>query len=193
MTRRSSVRPGLLLVLAFVLAACGGTEASRGGGDAIPGPLPSGVTVAPEQADAPGAFDFSLTLLDNAPLDMSALWADRPVVLFFFASGCEQCGDQLEMLNDVVERYGDAVPVVGIAGAGGDEAADVEAFLEAHGAVIPVGIDTTDGLRIWDAYAAREPPLVVLVGPGGHVLRGWPGGASPEALEEAISALVTLG
>jgi hypothetical protein len=46
------------------------------------------------------------------------------------------------------------------------------------------------GERVWLSYAVREPPAVVLVGPGGRVLRGWPGGVDPPVLAGQLEDLV---
>ena len=43
--------------------------------------------------------------------------------------------------------------------------------------------------QVWLDYAAREAPVVVLVGPGGRVLRGWPGGVDAGVLDEQLDAL----
>jgi cytochrome c biogenesis protein CcmG/thiol:disulfide interchange protein DsbE len=45
------------------------------------------------------------------------------------------------------------------------------------------------GDRTWLDWAAREPPLAVLVAPGGTVLRGWPGGVEPAVLSEQLDEL----
>ena len=42
---------------------------------------------------------------------------------------------------------------------------------------------------VWLSYAAREPPVVVLVGPGGTVLRGWPGGVEASLLDQQLDQL----
>jgi thiol-disulfide isomerase/thioredoxin len=184
--------PAILIAAGIAVAACMGSAPTRGGSTTVPGPLPPGVIIGAEQPGAPQAFDLSLTLLDDTPLDVSTLWADRPVLLFFFASWCGECAAQQAILNDVRARYGDALPVVGIAGTGGDSKPDVLAFLEANSVDNPVGIDASEGLRIWNGYAAREPPLVVLVGPGGHVIRGWPGGTTADALMAELEQIVTF-
>jgi hypothetical protein len=44
--------------------------------------------------------------------------------------------------------------------------------------------------RVWLNYAAREPPVVVLVSQGGKVLRGWPGGVERSVLARRIDELV---
>ena len=42
----------------------------------------------------------------------------------------------------------------------------------------------------WLSYAAREPPVVVVVSKGGKVLRGFPGGVTPQALAPRLEELL---
>ena len=44
--------------------------------------------------------------------------------------------------------------------------------------------------RVWLDYAAREPPVIVLVSRGGKVLRGWPGGVARPVLARRLRELV---
>jgi hypothetical protein len=44
--------------------------------------------------------------------------------------------------------------------------------------------------RVWLNYAAREPGLVVLVAPGGKVVRGWPNGVTAAGLSDALNDLI---
>ncbi len=44
--------------------------------------------------------------------------------------------------------------------------------------------------RVWLDYAAREPPVIVLVSRGGKVLRGWPGGVPRAVLTRRLGELV---
>jgi peroxiredoxin len=186
-----AARLGLLLglVVAIVLAGCGETALVRGGESTLPGPLPAGAEIAPERTDAAVAPRFNLTLVDGAVVDMGTLWADRPVLLFFFSSWCGTCADQEAYMAEIVGRYGDAIPVIGIAGQ--DTPGDVTTFLDEHAVDHPVGFDSDDG-RIWDLYGVAEPPLVAVVGPGGRLLRGYPGGADPEILDAILAELVSL-
>jgi thiol-disulfide isomerase/thioredoxin len=170
------------------LASCG-SGAVGGGSSTLPGPRPDDVTIAPEQTDKPRAPAFSLALVDGTVVDVSTLWTDRPLILFFFASWCGECATQQDRLNALVERYGDALPVVGIAGR--DTPEDVAAYIEDQDVRHPVGLDGAD-LRIWLLYAAREPPLVAVVGPGGRLLAGYPGGADQSTLDTLVGSLVTL-
>jgi peroxiredoxin len=157
------------LVLLVLLAGCGSKT----------------VTYAPVDTKAV-APPFSLTLLDGKQLDAAALWKQRPVVVLFFASLCSKCATQQQALAKVLDDYGDAVEVVGIAGQDTPQA--VKAWIDKHDVDYPVGIDTD--LATWRRYAVRTPPAVVLVAPGGKLFRGWPGGVDPETLKQALDQIV---
>jgi peroxiredoxin len=156
-----------------LLAGCGGAQR---------------VTYAPVDTTAV-APPFSLTLLDGTRLDSASLWKQRPVVVLFFASWCSKCATQQDTLGKVLDDYGDAVDVVGIAGQ--DTPGAVRSWVDKHDARYPVGIDAD--LATWRRYAVRTPPAVVLVAPGGKLFRGWPGGVDAETLRGALDQIVRRG
>lgn len=175
-----------LLALALVLVAgCGSGGSYDGGRDSLPGPVPDDVSFAPVESTAV-APPFSLKLLDGASLDVATLWRDRPVVVFFTASWCSRCAAQQDVFKPIAERYGDAVGFVGVAGR--DKAEALKTWVSEHEVDYPVGIDPD--LAIWRRYAVRTPPAVVVVAPGGKLMRGWPGGASAEEIEAALDEVV---
>ena len=161
------------LLLLVLLAGCGGSRP---------------VTYAPVDTTAV-APPFSLTLLDGKQVDSASLWKRRPVVVLFFASWCSKCAQQQDALAKVLDDYGDAVDVVGIAGQDTPDA--VKAWADEHHADYPVGIDPD--LATWRRYAVRTPPAVVLVAPGGKLFRGWPGGVDAETLNDALGQIVNRG
>ena len=176
----------LLLLLALLLApvACGGDEEQAyGGADALPGPLPSGVEFADPPAGGVEAPDFTAELLDGSEVTASDLWADRPVVVLFTASWCEACKEQHRQVAEAVAEH-EGVTLLAVVPADDAEAArDYAAELEVDHPV------ASAGEQVWLDWAAREPPVVVLVGPGGTVLRGWPGGVEPGVLAEQLDEL----
>ena len=185
-----TTRRGAILLLSLVLAACTGDPSGgdqRGGAAALPGPVPSGVTFL-QAGDAPPAPEFSLTLMDGTQVTGSELWADRPVLLFFFASWCGVCAEQQSMVTSIAERYGDAIAVIGVGGE--DEADAVAEYLDEHQVLYPVGID--EDLDVWRLYAAEEPPVLVVISKGGRVVRGWPGGTTRGVIDEALAEVVQL-
>ncbi|MGH3499599.1 MAG: TlpA family protein disulfide reductase [Nocardioidaceae bacterium] len=161
------------------------TAAARGGAEQLPGPVPDGVRYRSVSRAAPHAPTFRATLLDGTPLRVQKLWAQRPVVLVFFSSWCARCAALQPRYNAVLGDFGDRIAVLGIAGS--DSRKGVTRYLKEHRVDYAVALD--DG-RIWRSYAVREPPAVVLVGKGGHLLRGWPGGVRPKRLRQAIRHLI---
>jgi peroxiredoxin len=180
------VKRRLAVFAALLLAGCGGADRPTDGGkDTLSRALPSGVTFE-SSASTAEAPPFALTLLDGTRVDSTRLWRDRPVVLVFFASWCSRCADQQHKLAPLVERYRDVVTFVGLGGQ--DKAPAVRSWLDTHDVTYPVGID--DGLAIWKRYAVRTPPAVILIGPGGKLLRGWTGGVETDVLDAELGQLV---
>jgi len=181
--RRTVLLP--LLVLLLALAACSGGDDEQvyGGAEALPGPLPSGVEFEPPPAGGVPAPDFTAELLDGTELTASDLWDDRPVVVVFTASWCEACKKQhAQVAETVVEHEGVALLAV-VPGDDAEAAREYAAELEVDH---PVAVADDE---VWLDWAAREPPVVVLVAPGGTVLKGWPGGVEPGVLAEQLDAL----
>ena len=131
--------------------------------------MPAGVSFAEAPANAIGAPDFSVELLDGTPVTASELWRDRPVVLVFTASWCERCRDIHAGVAEAVDAYDGAITVLGVVAEDDVEPAkDYAAELDlGH----PIAVANE---RIWLNYAAREPPVVVLVAKGGKVAAGLP-------------------
>ncbi|MFC0508962.1 TlpA family protein disulfide reductase [Micromonospora costi] len=197
MTRRRAVRlAAAALALAGVLAstaACSDDEdvpASpapiAGGASALPGPAPAGLALRPAPSGAPGAPAVTGTLTDGSTLALADLWAARPVVLVFFSSWCGPCEQRQDALSELARTHRDAVAFVGVVTE--DTPEDVQRYLRAHRVEYPVVVD--DDGAIWQSYAVREPPAVVLVAKGGALLRGWPGGVDAAALDAQLRELV---
>ena len=177
----------MALAIAAVLAAC--SNLSGEGPDraaSVPGPVPGEVTFAAPPANAPSAPSFELPLLDGGSVDTADESEQRPIVLVFFETRCEQCRTQQREINAVAEEFGDIVLFVGVAGR--SEPEDLRAYVTENEITYPVGADT-DG-DIWLQYAVEEPPLVVLVSRGGRLVRGWPGGVAGPALRDQIDQMV---
>ncbi len=187
---RADVQRAILLTLVALLlaaAACSGEddEQAYGGADAVPGPLPSGVEFAEPPAGGVPAPDFTAELLDGSELTASDLWDDRPVVLLFTASWCEACKEQHRQVAETVAEHEGAALLAVVPGDDAEAARDYAAELEVDH---PVAVA---GEQIWLDWAAREPPLAVLVAPGGTVVRGWPGGVEPGVLAEELDSLAS--
>jgi thiol-disulfide isomerase/thioredoxin len=177
----------LALALAVPLAGCsrGGDERSYGGAEGLPGPLPAGVEFAEPPSSGVPAPEFTAELVDGTEVEAADLWADRPAVLLFTASWCETCRDVHRAVAEAVGERDGAVSLLAVVPE--DDADAAAGYAEELELAYPVAVGTD---RIWLDYAAREPPLAVLVAPGGTVLRGWPGGVERAALAEELDSLI---
>jgi cytochrome c biogenesis protein CcmG/thiol:disulfide interchange protein DsbE len=184
-------RPGTACVLVFALAAllpvagCAGDASgdAHGGASDLPGPVPQGVAFRDPPADAPPAPEFSAELVDGTPVTASDLWDDRPVVLVFTASWCNQCAGVHRQTAEVVAEH-EGVALLGVVPA--DDAAEAREYAEELELAYPIAVGDE---RVWRDYAVREPPAVVLVAPQGKVLRGWPGGVERRVLARNLDEL----
>jgi len=176
-----------LLALLLALSACGGEdEQTYGGAEALPGPLPSGVEFEEPPAGGVPAPDFTAELLDGSEVTASDLWGDRPVVVVFTASWCEACKEQHARVAETVAEHEGVALLAVVPGDDAEAAREYAAELEVDH---PVAVADD---RVWLDWAAREPPVVVLVAPGGTVLRGWPGGVEPAVLSDQLDALAPV-
>ena len=185
-----------LLVFVFVtvilVAGCTSDDTSNdnaggdvhGGATDLPGPPPENVTFRKPPSDALAAPEFSVDLLDGAPVTADELWDDRPLVLVFTASWCDTCADVHREAAEAVDEHDGAIGLLGVVREDDIEGAREYAQDLKLGHPIAVG-----GESVWLNYAADEPPLVVLVAGGGKVLRGWPGGVDADELAGQLEKL----
>jgi peroxiredoxin len=177
----------LFTLAALALTACDEPAPPAAGGAAsLPGPVPAGLALRPVPPDVPSAPVFTAALTDGTSLAGADLWAERPVVLLFFSSWCTICAERQDALSELARGYRDRVVFVGVVT--GDEPAELDAYLRAHRAEFPVVVDA-DG-TISRSYAVREPGAVAVIGKGGALLRGWPGGLDASTLDTRIRELL---
>ncbi|MEU2613925.1 TlpA disulfide reductase family protein [Micromonospora sp. NPDC007271] len=194
MTRGYAARlvAGMLTLLALLSpAACSDDAPARpepvsGGAGVLPGPVPAGLALRPAPSGVPRAPAVTGPLTDGSAVAFADLWADRPVVLVFFSSWCTLCAQRQDALSELARTHRDRVVFVGVATE--DKPQDVQQYLREHRVEYPVVVDG-DG-AIWQAYAVREPPAVVMIAKGGALLRGWPGGVDAPTLDGKLRELV---
>jgi thiol-disulfide isomerase/thioredoxin len=190
----------VVVVAALALLGCGSDDAperprgaraadvttARGGVEALPGELPTGVSYRRVDGTVPRAPALTLSLLDGHRVTGRELWRTRPVVLVFFSSWCGPCAQGQAAVDALARRYRDVVAFVGVAGQ--DERTAVAGYVQRHEVSYAVAVD--ESLDVWRRYAVREPPAVVLIGPGGRLLRGWPGPIDAGRLQRELDHLV---
>ena len=171
-----------------MLVACGGggDDAQSGGAADLPAAVPDGIAYAKAPVNALPAPDFSAELLDGTPISATDLWAERPLVLVFTASWCRRCAESHREAAAAVDEHGDALALLGVVSE--DDAEAARDYAEELDLGHPIAVAPE---RVWLDYAAREPPVVVLISRGGKVLRGWPGGVARDELARRLGDLVT--
>jgi peroxiredoxin len=87
-----------------------------------------------------GAADFTLSTHDGKPFTLSEEQGKNGVLLFFFASWCEQCAGQLDPIKAFVEQTsGQNVKVVGVSLQ--EDASTIKAFVDKKGVNYPIVLD----------------------------------------------------
>ncbi len=162
-------------------------DTARGGASYLPGPLAPGASFAPADTAAPIAPDFTLSLLDGTSVTASKLWADRPLVLDFFATYCTACATAQAELSQLAQDFRGRVAFLGITGSQ-DTPEAIGTYLDRYAVPYAVALDPKG--TAWLRYAVHEPPLVALVSRDGRILRGWPGGVDAATLRQQLVQLV---
>lgn len=179
----------VVLALAFLVPRLGNDDDSSGtlppvALEATPSACPTPSAATPDAA-ALIAPSFTGTALDGSAVDSDCLWADHPVVITFLTSWCGQCQQRQDALSELARTYAGQLGFVAVATQ--DSADALTAFATQHTIDYPVVLD--DAGAIWRSYAIREPPAIAVVGRGGRLLRGWPGGKDAAELTTELRSL----
>jgi thiol-disulfide isomerase/thioredoxin len=141
---------------------------------------------APELTAAGGWFNTA------APLTLVQL-RGRFVILDFWTFACANCLHVLDELRPLEAKYGDSLTVVGVHSpkfAHEAEPAAVGAAIERYEVHHPVVNDPD--MRLWQQYAVRAWPTLVLVDPEGYVVAQAAGEGQVSALDATIAALLPM-
>lgn len=151
------------LTRALALAAGGLLASALLASGVSPAQEPSGVAL-PIGTEAPPA---ALQDLDGNPVELLDYVGDRPTLIEFWASWCENCEALQPQLDEIQATYGDRVNVVAVAVAVAQSLRRVRRHVEEHAAGYPY---------LWDergaavrAYQAPSTSVVVIVGKDGRV------------------------
>ncbi len=122
-------------------------------------------------------------------------WAQlrgRIVILDFWTAGCANCWHVLDELRALEARYADVLTVLGIHSpkfAHEGEAEAVAAAIERNDVRHPVLSDPD--MALWQQYAVRAWPTLVLVDPAGYVVAQAAGEGQTSGLALIIDDLIT--
>ncbi|QJY47637.1 NHL domain-containing thioredoxin family protein [Pseudonocardia broussonetiae] len=130
--------------------------------------------------------------LNTGGVDLSlADLRGKIVLLDFWTFCCVNCLHVLDELRELEERFADVLVVVGVHSPKFVHEADpaaVEAAVERYGVTHPV-LDDPD-LAMWDAYAARAWPTLVVIDPAGYVVAQMAGEGHAHGLAVLVEELV---
>ena len=135
----------------------------------------SGVDVGDE------APDFTLADTYGDDVVLSSL-RGKPVLLYFWATGCPYCEDQHPRIQDFHETYGDSIAVISVNI--GDDPQLINAYMADHELTFPCLV-ATSGMQA-DYEASSVPHAVVLDAEGLVTFNDHPGYLTENALQESF-------
>lgn len=133
-----------------------------------------------------GAPDFSLRTLDGVEVRLSDL-RGKPVVLNFWASWCEPCKFEHDMLQQAARYYGDSVTFLGVVYQ--DKEDNVRKYLENHPSAYRHVLDPDTKVAI--DYGVSGVPESYLVDANGTVREKSPGVISGDELRRWLDKRVS--
>jgi sugar lactone lactonase YvrE/peroxiredoxin len=153
-----------------------------------------GARAADSAAVAPRAADFTPAdgwLNTEKPISIKDL-KGQVVVLDFWTYCCINCIHIMPDLKAIEEKYkNDPVVVIGVHSGKFDEEKDADHIRQAvlrHNLVHPIAIDSE--MKIWESYAVRSWPTMVIIAPDGTVVGMLRGENHRDQLDHAIAALL---
>ena len=111
----------------------------------------------------------------SAPLTLEDL-RGKVVLMDFWTYGCINCIHMIPVLEQLEEKYGDELVVIGVHSAKFATEGDTEnirQIVQRYGLQHPVIND--DEFDVWQTYGAQAWPTFVLIDPRGNVLALMPG------------------
>jgi len=144
-----------------------------------------GLTRAPELS-RPGQTWFNV----EAPLRLTDL-RGRVVILDFWTFCCVNCHHVLPTLRRIEERFPREVAVIGVHSPKFEAERSPDALAQAiarHEVRHPVVHDPA--MRLWDEYAVRAWPTLVLISPDGHVIGQLSGEPDPDRMLDGLACMI---
>lgn len=133
------------------------------------------------------APDFTLRTLDGSAMKLSQL-RGKPVVLNFWASWCEPCKYEHDMLQQAAGYYGDSVQFIGVVYQDREEA--IRSYLAQHASVYPHLLDPNTAVAI--DYGVSGVPESYLVDAQGIIREKSPGVISGKELRRWLDTRVKV-
>ncbi|MBN1563137.1 MAG: TlpA family protein disulfide reductase [Anaerolineae bacterium] len=132
--------------------------------------------------------DFTLAGLEIGSSVSLADYRGSYVMINFWATWCPPCRAEMPDLYAYYNQQKDNNFVL-LAVNVSEDAATVQAFLDANGFDFPVALDTTGA--VYERYGGNGLPSSYLIDPEGRVIKAWrPGAVAPSTLASDISPLL---
>jgi thiol-disulfide isomerase/thioredoxin len=167
--------------LCLLLAAGAWAQAGKGGGE-VPGRR-EGRVRAPELEGGRGWLNTA------GPLTLAGL-RGKVVLLDFWTYGCVNCMHVIPDLKRLEEKYPKELVVIGVHSAKFEnekETENIRRIVLRYGIEHPVVNDAD--FRIWNAYAVRAWPTLVVIDPAGYVVGYASGEGNYDVLDKAVGEL----
>ncbi|MEP7039627.1 MAG: thioredoxin-like domain-containing protein [Acidobacteriota bacterium] len=127
----------------------------------------------------------------DKPLSLAGL-KGKIILLDFWTYGCINCIHIISKIKELEAKYGNQLVVIGVHSAKFDNEKDTEnirKIILRYGVEHPVINDAN--FKIWDAYAIRAWPGLVLIDPDGYIIGRWFGEGQFDTIESQIQQAVT--
>lgn len=152
----------------------------------------SNATSATQEHDALQLAQFDATVYDddNAPVTLTTLAENKPLVINFWATWCPYCLQEMDDFQAIYDDYKDKVNFAFIDATDGQrETVDMaRAWMADNGHTLPVYYDTK--LDAVSAFGLQAYPTTVLVSAQGEVLTISAGVIDPDRVREVLDSLV---
>ncbi len=128
---------------------------------------------------------FSTTTAIDAEFDGASI-AGRDTVLWFWAPWCTICRAEAPDINETVERFGDDVQFVGVAGRGGID--EMRSFIDDTDTTGLTHVADLDG-GVWNAFGIFAQPAFAFIDDNGEI-ETFVGGLRADDLADRIEELL---
>ncbi|MEH2212703.1 thioredoxin-like domain-containing protein [Nostoc sp.] len=126
----------------------------------------------------------------DKPLSLKQL-KGRVVILDFWTYCCINCLHILPNLKYLEQKYKDSLTIIGVHSAKFDNEKETENIRQAilrYDIEHPVVVDR--GFRIWEEYAVRAWPTLIIIDPEGYAIAQISGEGNRDTLDELIQKLI---
>ncbi|MDO4534093.1 MAG: TlpA disulfide reductase family protein, partial [Coriobacteriia bacterium] len=152
----------------------------------------SNAAAATQEPDALQLALFDATVYDdgNAPVTLTALAENKPLVINFWATWCPYCLQEMDDFQAIYDDYKDKVnfAFVDVADGQRETVEMARAWMADNGHTLPVYYDTK--LEAVSSFGLQAYPTTVVVSAQGEVLTISPGVIDPDRMRAALDSLV---